>query len=78
VPPEPAVKRTDAFIDGQNLFHAAPEAIGYTYPNYDVRVLADRVCAELGWQLAQTRSTRASLIARTKLAGTTSGRPSSR
>ena len=26
MPPEPAVKRAIAFIDGQNLFHAARES----------------------------------------------------
>ncbi|HEX7549996.1 MAG TPA: hypothetical protein VF579_05440 [Candidatus Methylomirabilis sp.] len=30
MPPEPTVKRTVAFIDGQNLFHAVREAFGYT------------------------------------------------
>jgi hypothetical protein len=33
---EPPVKRAFVFIDGQNLFHAAKEAFGYSYPNYDV------------------------------------------
>ena len=33
MPTEPGVKRTIAFVDGQNLFHAAREAFGYTYPN---------------------------------------------
>lgn len=36
MPPEPIVKRAVTFIDGQNLFHAAREAFGYIYPNYDV------------------------------------------
>jgi uncharacterized LabA/DUF88 family protein len=53
--PEPQVKRAVAFFDGQNLFHAAREAFGYTYPNYDVHALAERVCAGPGWQLVQTR-----------------------
>lgn len=35
MPPEPKVKRAFAFIDGQNLFFAARQAFGYTYPNYD-------------------------------------------
>lgn len=51
---EPSVKRTCVFVDGQNLFHAAREAFGYPYPNYDVARLAERVCAQQGWQLAQT------------------------
>jgi hypothetical protein len=40
MPPEPATKRTIAFIDGQNLYHSVREAFGYTYPNYDVQTLA--------------------------------------
>jgi uncharacterized LabA/DUF88 family protein len=51
MPPEPAVKRTIAFVDGQNLFHQARNAFGYTYPNYDVQKLADAVCAPRGWLL---------------------------
>lgn len=52
---EPPVKRAVAFIDGQNLFHAAREAFGRVYPDYDVVALAGRVCNEAGWTLAQTR-----------------------
>lgn len=53
---EPPVKRVVAFVDGQNLFHAAREAFGYTFPNYDVACLATEVCAlEPGWQLSQAR-----------------------
>jgi hypothetical protein len=33
MPAEPSVKRAFAFLDGQNLFHAAKEALGYGYPN---------------------------------------------
>lgn len=55
VPSEPAVKRTIAFVDGQNLFHAVREAFGYTYPNYDVLALAGAVCRAQGWTLAETR-----------------------
>ena len=54
-PSEPAIRRTVVFIDGQNLFHAAREAFGYTYPNYDVHALARRLCEDRGWQLTQTR-----------------------
>jgi uncharacterized LabA/DUF88 family protein len=50
MPPEPAVKRTVAFIDGQNLFHSAREAFGYTWPNY----VARSVCAKAGWDLVRT------------------------
>jgi uncharacterized LabA/DUF88 family protein len=48
---EPSVKRTLAFVDGQNLFYAAKYAFGYTYPNYDPLALAKAVCAAQGWQL---------------------------
>ena len=48
---EPPTKRAVAFVDGQNLFHAAREAFGYTYPNYDVSALAGLVCARQGWEL---------------------------
>ncbi len=54
-PSEPFIKRAVVFIDGQNLFHAAREAFGYTYPNYDVRALAGRLCEGRGWRLVQTR-----------------------
>ncbi len=49
MPPEPAVKRTVAFIDGQNLFHAVREAFGYTYPNYDVLALTRVICEQDRW-----------------------------
>ena len=55
MPPEPAQKRAVVFIDGQNLFHSVRESFGYTYPNYDVRALARRVCQDKGWELAQVR-----------------------
>lgn len=55
MPTEPAVKRAVVFVDGQNLFHAVREAFGYTFPNYDVRALAERICTDCGWQLTQTR-----------------------
>ena len=52
---EPVTKRTVAFVDGQNLFYAAKEAFGYTYPNYDVFELATTVCASNHWRLDQVR-----------------------
>jgi uncharacterized LabA/DUF88 family protein len=52
---EPQVKRVVVFVDGQNLFHAAREAFGYTYPSYDVSALAERVCTGQGWKLDQVR-----------------------
>ena len=52
---EPQVKRTIAFFDGQNLFHAAKEAFGYPYPNYDPHSLANAVCRQKGWALSGIR-----------------------
>jgi uncharacterized LabA/DUF88 family protein len=52
---EPSAKRAVAFFDGQNLFHAAKAAFGYTHPNYDPLALAQAVCAARGWTLAQAR-----------------------
>jgi len=43
------------FIDGQNLFHAAKEAFGISYPSYDVRKLSQAVCDDEGWDLKQVR-----------------------
>ena len=52
---EPAIKKAIVFIDGQNLFYAAKEAFGYHFPNYDVIALANAVCAQREWGLAQVR-----------------------
>lgn len=49
MPIEPATKRAAVYIDGQNLFYAAKEAFGATYPDYDVKSLADKVCADKGF-----------------------------
>lgn len=49
------MNRAIAFIDGQNLYHAVREAFGYTYPNYDPKRLAERICSEQGWQLKEVR-----------------------
>ncbi len=46
---EPATKSAIAFIDGQNLFHSAKEAFGYTYPNFDPAKLTHAVCERHGW-----------------------------
>ena len=35
MPSEPTHKRAIAFVDGQNLFHAAREAFGSRFPDYD-------------------------------------------
>lgn len=52
---EPPIKRAIAFIDGQNLFHAARLAFGYNYPNFNAKALARAVCAGQGWQLKKTQ-----------------------
>ena len=51
----PANPRAIAFVDGQNLFHSAKQAFGYTFPNYDILRLARRICSDQGWALAQVR-----------------------
>lgn len=43
------------FVDGQNLFYAAKQVFGYTYPNYDIALLSAKVCQQQNWQLTQTR-----------------------
>ncbi len=55
MPTEPSIKRTVAFIDGQNLFHGVREAFGYSYPNYDVVALGQAVAKSQVWHLVQTR-----------------------
>jgi uncharacterized LabA/DUF88 family protein len=52
---EPAIKRAIVFIDGQNLFHCVRNAFGYTFPNFDIKGLATRVCATKAWQLDSVR-----------------------
>lgn len=51
----PAIIRATAFIDGQNLFHSAKQAFGYTHPNYDPNALAQKICDDHGWNLTQVR-----------------------
>jgi uncharacterized LabA/DUF88 family protein len=46
-------RKATAFVDGQNLFHAAREAFGYTYPNYDPLALALAICEQRGWLLTR-------------------------
>lgn len=53
MPPEPAIKRACAFVDGQNLFYAAKEAFGYAYPNYDSLALANALCSAHDWTLTK-------------------------
>jgi len=53
MPPEPSTKRVFAFFDGQNLYHCAKTAFGHTFPNYDPRLLAQKVCSLKGWNLEE-------------------------
>lgn len=52
---EPTIKRAVVFIDGQNLFRSAKEAFGYFFPNYDVKLLSEKICAGQGWQINEIR-----------------------
>jgi len=52
---EPATKRAVCFIDGQNLFHSAKAAFGFTFPNYDVSALARYACGVNSWNCASVR-----------------------
>lgn len=54
MPTEPREKRVCAFVDGQNLFYATKHAFGYSYPNYDPKALASKICAAKGWRLQET------------------------
>jgi uncharacterized LabA/DUF88 family protein len=55
MPPEPSIKRTVAFFDGQNLYHHAKAAFGYSYPNYSPLALASQVCGNNGFNLHEIR-----------------------
>ncbi len=55
MPVESASKRAITFFDGQNLYHSAKAAFGYTYPNYDVQALSEKICSLRGWDLRATR-----------------------
>src|SRR3989338_4615113 len=46
-----SAKKVIAFVDGQNLFYAAREAFGYTYPNYDALTLTQKICVSKDWRL---------------------------
>ncbi|HSK80535.1 MAG TPA: NYN domain-containing protein [Thermoanaerobaculia bacterium] len=52
---EPVAKRAVVFFDGQNLFHAAREAFGCPFPNYDPIALATSICNQQGWTLSGIR-----------------------
>ncbi len=51
---EPQKKYAYAYIDGQNLFYAAKDAFGSSFPDYDPVCLAQKVCAAQGFTLART------------------------
>ncbi len=55
MPSEPSIKQTVAFFDGQNLFHHAKAAFGYSYPNYCPLSLASKVCTAGGFNLHEIR-----------------------
>jgi uncharacterized LabA/DUF88 family protein len=48
---EPENKRCFAFIDGQNLYHAAKREFQSRWADYDPRALATTVCERNGWHL---------------------------
>lgn len=50
-PVEPKLKNAIVFVDGQNLYRAAKDAFGYNYPNYDIKLLSEKVCSANGWKL---------------------------
>lgn len=52
---EPVIKKTIVFVDGQSLFHATKEAFGYPYPNFDIKLLSDKICAAQHWSMRETR-----------------------
>jgi uncharacterized LabA/DUF88 family protein len=56
MPAEPESKRVCAFFDGQNLFHAAERAFGYSFLTCDPLKLAGCLCSRrVGWSLTSTR-----------------------
>ena len=52
---EHETKTCIAFVDAQSLFHAARQAFGSYYPDYDPVLLAQKVSAQMGWALQQVR-----------------------
>ncbi len=52
---EPVTKRVIGFVDGQNVFYAAKQAFGYSYPNYDPKRLTEVVAAMQGWNAVGVR-----------------------
>lgn len=44
-----------AFIDGQNLYHAAKSAFRCRFPNYDAQALVQNICDTRQWKLTEVR-----------------------
>jgi len=55
MPAESFLKRTIAFIDGQNLYYSVHESFGYTYPNYHVVALSRFISQAKGRDFIQVR-----------------------
>jgi uncharacterized LabA/DUF88 family protein len=52
---EPKQKRAIAYVDGQNLFHSIKDAFGYTFPNFDIQLLAQAISVTQGWDIVECR-----------------------
>ncbi len=52
---KPLTNRVIGFVDGQNVFYAAKQAFGYSYPNFNPKVLTEVVAAAQGWTALGTR-----------------------
>ncbi|MFH2137268.1 MAG: NYN domain-containing protein [Candidatus Omnitrophota bacterium] len=50
-PAEPNEKNAIVFVDGQNLYRTAKDAFGYNYPNYNIKLLSEKICATHGWRV---------------------------
>ncbi len=48
---EPKIKNAIVFVDGQNLYRAAKDSFGYNYPNYNIKLLSEKICSLQGWNL---------------------------
>lgn len=50
-PSEPALKNAIVFVDGQNLYRTVKDAFGYNFPNYNIKLLSEKICSNNGWNL---------------------------
>lgn len=48
---EPKIKNAIVFVDGQNLYRASKDAFGHSYPNYDIKLLSEKLCSNRSWNL---------------------------